>query len=278
MTHFFFSEPRFQRFDIFFPFTFDSTCNMAFGADPGSLSLDLHSVPFINAQDYMLEVMFFRHVVPMGWWKLLRWLHVGKEKKMALALETIENFLAVRIAERMDEVAKLRHDKNATGTGLTWFFWVVSQRPDVERKILDELKPIITGLPESRRRDPVVFRVDDLSSAVYLEATLREALRLFPPVPLEYKCAARADVLPSGHKVDPKAKIVIPLYAMARVEGIWGKGCCEFKPERWISDDGKLKHESSYNITVVKGHVVAPSLSIIFRMKQGLRVSDEKRV
>ncbi|CAA6666234.1 unnamed protein product [Spirodela intermedia] len=269
MTHFFFSEPRFQRFDIFFPFTFDSTCNMAFGADPGSLSLDLHSVPFINAQDDMLEVMFFRHVVPMGWWKLLRWLHVGKEKKMALALETIENFLAVRIAERMDE-RRYWH-------GPHMVLLVVSQRPDVERKILDELKPIITGLPESRRRDPVVFRVDDLSSAVYLEATLREALRLFPPVPLEYKCAARADVLPSGHKVDPKAKIVIPLYAMARVEGIWGKGCCEFKPERWISDDGKLKHESfvqvkvvaatllhDFSITVVKGHVVAPSLSIIF--------------
>ncbi|CAA6666233.1 unnamed protein product [Spirodela intermedia] len=270
--------------DVFLRFTFDTTCNLVFGVDPGCLSPDLPSVPFANALDDAEEVLFFRQAVPMGWWKLLRWLQVGEEKKMVLASETICNFITGRISERMDEVAKVRQDKE------------VPMRLEVQ---LDAGRKRHLS---TRQVDPVVFGADDLSSAIYLEAALFESLRLFPPVPFEHNGAARPDVLPSGHKVDPKAKIVIPLYVMARVEGIWGKDCC---------DDWKLKHEPLYkflsfnsgpriclgkdmaftqlkvvaanllhkfHITVVKGHVEVPSLSIILHMKHGLRVNVEKRV
>ncbi|GMJ04262.1 cytochrome P450, family 96, subfamily A, polypeptide 9 [Hibiscus trionum] len=33
---------------------------------------------------------------------------------------------------------------------------------------------------------------------------------------------------------------------MGRMESIWGKDCCEFKPERWIDNRGGIKHEPSY--------------------------------
>ncbi|KAL8161141.1 hypothetical protein V2J09_012630 [Rumex salicifolius] len=33
---------------------------------------------------------------------------------------------------------------------------------------------------------------------------------------------------------------------MARVEAVWGKNCAEFNPERWIANDGGIKHEASY--------------------------------
>ncbi|CAA6666239.1 unnamed protein product [Spirodela intermedia] len=96
---------------------------------------------------------------------------------------------------------------------------------------------------------------------------------------------------------------------MGRLEGVWGKDCCEFKPERWISDRGRLKHEPSYKflsfnsgprtclgkemamtqmkvvaatmihnfrIKAVPGHAVVPSLSIILHMKNGLLVNVER--
>ena len=47
------------------------------------------------------------------------------------------------------------------------------------------------------------MEVEELKSAIYINATLHEAVRLFPPVPLEHKSAATAEVLPTGHKVEP---------------------------------------------------------------------------
>ncbi|GMP26361.1 hypothetical protein CsSME_00002830 [Camellia sinensis var. sinensis] len=104
------------------------------------------------------------------------------------------------------------------------------------------------------------------------------------------------DTLPSGHRVDPNMKILFSLYAMGRMKFIWGEDCTEFKPEKWLSERGMIKHEPSYkflsfnagprtclgrkvaftqlkvvvastihnyNVQVVEGHTVAPNVSII---------------
>ncbi|RVX21614.1 Noroxomaritidine synthase [Vitis vinifera] len=117
-------------------------------------------------------------------------------------------------------------------------------------------------------------------------------------------------MLPSGHRVDPKMKILFSLYAMGRMTSIWGTDSVEFKPERWISERGRIKHEPSYkffafnagprtclgkevaftqmkavaatiihnyHVQVVEGHHVAPNVSIILYMKHGLMVRVSKR-
>ena len=313
-----------------------------FGFDPGCLSIDLPSVPFANAIDDCEDVVFFRYAMPMRWWKFLRWLRVGQEKKMALACKTINDFMDTLISQKMANRLSEEEDgdvapdlissylkgtavesrflkdtalnlllagRDTTSTALTWFFYVISQHPEVEKKILDELKPISEA--HTFEENPIVFKVEELKSAIYLNAALHEALRLFPPVPLEHKSPATAEVLPTGHKVEPGMKILVNLYAMARIEGIWGKDCREYKPERWITEAGTLKHEPSYKflsfnsgprtclgkdmafsqmrvvaatmihnfrIKMVQGHVVVPALSIILHIKRGLMVNVETRV
>ncbi|GMP26363.1 hypothetical protein CsSME_00002831 [Camellia sinensis var. sinensis] len=97
---------------------------------------------------------------------------------------------------------------------------------------------------------------------------------------------------------------------MRRMKFIWGEDCVEFKPERWLSKRGTIKHEPSYkflafnagprtclgkevaftqmkavsaaiihnyNVRVVKGHLVVPNASIIVCMKHGLMVKVTKR-
>ncbi|KAI8031950.1 Alkane hydroxylase MAH1 [Camellia lanceoleosa] len=104
---------------------------------------------------------------------------------------------------------------------------------------------------------PFAKAVDDVTEAIFIhhvvpesvwkfQSALCEALRLYPPVPFQHKKPLKPDTLPSGHCVDPKMKILFSLYAMGRMKFIWGEDCVEFKPERWLSERGTIKHEPSY--------------------------------
>jgi cytochrome P450 len=117
-------------------------------------------------------------------------------------------------------------------------------------------------------------------------------------------------VLPSGHEVRPGDKILVFNYSMGRMKRVWGPDCREFKPERGISDDGKLRYVPSnkfvafnsgprtclgkemvlvqmkvtvaavawnFAVEVVPGHVVEPKLSILLHMKNGLLVRVKRR-
>lgn len=96
---------------------------------------------------------------------------------------------------------------------------------------------------------------------------------------------------------------------MGRMEGIWGKDCREFKPERWLRD-GRFMSESAYKFTAFNGgprlclgkdfayyqmkfaaasilyryqvkveenHLVVPKLALTMYMKHGLKVKLHRR-
>ncbi|RVW55152.1 Alkane hydroxylase MAH1 [Vitis vinifera] len=263
-------------------FTFDTTCKLITGFDTKCLSIEFPRVLFAKAMDDVEEAIFFRHVVPESLWKLQRWLGIGEEKKLSKGWETIDNVIAEYISMKHEElskgIAKLQEDeegtdlltsymnedstmelksnkflrdtivnfllagRDTTSAALTWFFWLVSKNPLVEAKIREELKETI---PEKDQKWHI-FRTEELNKLVYLHGALCETLRLYPPVPFQHKAPHQADVLPSGHRVHPKMKILFSLYAMGRMTTIWGKDCFEFKPERWITEQGGIKYEPSY--------------------------------
>lgn len=192
--------------------------------------------------------------------------------------------------------------RDTTSSALTWFIWLITQNPKVEDKIRAELRGII---PANQANKWHVFQVEETNKLNYLHASFCESLRLYPPVPFEHKSPIEPDTLPSGHHITPKTKVVFSLYAMARMEGIWGEDCFEFKPERWITNQGKIKYEPSYKFLsfnsgprtclgkevaftqmkmvsatlihnykfqVVDGHKTNPDLSVILHMRDGLKV------
>ena len=192
--------------------------------------------------------------------------------------------------------------RDTTSSALTWFFWLVSLNPEVESKILEELRANSPELSDWQQGELKDFDSEEPSQLVYLHAALHESLRLFPPAPFGYKSALQPEVLLTGDAVQPGTKILIPLYTMARMESIWGKDCLEFKPERWITERGKLKFEPYYkfmsfnsgptlclgkevaftqmksvvagllfnfHFQMMAGHSVTPTLSIILLMEKG---------
>ncbi|MCD9640023.1 hypothetical protein HAX54_025035 [Datura stramonium] len=73
--------------DVFKRFTFDTTCILLTGFDPGCLSLELGDVPFLNAMDDAKDVCHTS--LPESVWKLQQWLGIGPEKKLSRAVEVL---------------------------------------------------------------------------------------------------------------------------------------------------------------------------------------------
>ncbi|KAJ8769517.1 hypothetical protein K2173_005120 [Erythroxylum novogranatense] len=333
--------------DVLQRFSFDATCIVVAGYDPKCLSIEFPEVEFSRAVDNALEATLYRHILPKSIWKLQRWLGIGVENKFSKAQETLDRILSDIIAAKDKDMKQgtglkdghgidlltsyMSTESTSIGTKLdykflgdvilnflmagrdtiastmTWFFWLVSENPQVETKIIEELRSI---LPSKESDKMQLFKIEDLKKLVYLHGSICEALRLYPPVPFNHKSSVREDTLPSGHFVCPKMKVIPCVYAMGRMSSIWGDDCLEFKPERWISQVGEIKHEPSYkfavfgagpriclgkevalvqmkaiaasvvynyHVQVVQGHNVVPSLSIILRMKHGLKVRISRR-
>ncbi|XP_009802093.1 alkane hydroxylase MAH1 [Nicotiana tabacum] len=335
--------------DIFQRFTFDAISKLLLDHDPKSLSIGLPHVPCEKAFNDAVDALLYRHILPEGCWKLQRWLQIGKEKKLIQAWEAFDRFLYPCISRKQEEwMNKIIKDedfdlftayvkaynlwKNGDNTGnvqeflrdtflnlmfagrdttsaaITWFFWLLAENPLVETKIREEIQQKLQLKEDGNLK---LFNIEETRKLIYLHAALCETLRLFPSVSLEHKVPLESDILPSGHRVNPNTRIVLSFYTMGRMETIWGKDCLEFKPERWISEKGKIKHEPSfkfpafnagprtclgkemafiqmkmmvatiihsYHIQLVEGQTISPSASIIVQMKHGLKVRLFKRV
>jgi cytochrome P450 len=134
---------------------------------------------------------------------------------------------------------------------------------------------------------------------------------LFPAAPFEEVEALNDDVLPNGTTLSKGTRILFSIYAMGRLEGTWGKDCAEFRPERWLSKSGRLRHEPGYRFPafnagprsclgkdlafssmkmaaasimynfkvglVVEGHAVMPESSIVLHTRNGVLVRLKRR-
>ncbi|CAI9758271.1 unnamed protein product [Fraxinus pennsylvanica] len=333
--------------DLFQRFTFDTTCILVTGYDPGCLSVEFPDVPFSKAMDEVEEALFMRHCLPESVWKLEKWLNIGHEHKLNKAWGVLDNVIGKYVSMKREELSQPRKfdgdeegldlltsyinedegmglncddnflrdtilnfmiaGRDTTSSALTWFLWLVSTHPEVEKKIREELNSIIPPKEGEKWR---LFKVEELKNLVYLHSALCESLRLYPPVPFQHKSPLQPVTLPSGHYVTPKMKVMFSLYAMGRMGFIWGKDSKEFKPERWITEHGTIKYEPSYKflafnagprtclgkevaftqlkavsaaiiynyqIQVVEGHTVIPNVSVILYMEHGLKVKVSKR-
>ncbi|XP_022950284.1 alkane hydroxylase MAH1-like [Cucurbita moschata] len=328
--------------DLFQRFSFDSTCKLVTGFDLNSLSLEFPQVPFSKAMDDVEEVIFLRHVFPKRLWEFQKKFQIGQAKRLKQAWEIIDQTIAKLIAAKRQSMNQLKHEdpeggidlmssymknrenndkmlrdtvlnfmiagRDTVSSALSWFFFCLSNNPTVESKIREELETTIpTSEPRCQWR---IFSIEKLDKLVYFHGALCEALRLYPPVPLQHKVCVQPDILPSGHRINPKTKILFSLYALGRMSDVWGKDCNEFKPERWISETGRIKHMPSYkflafnagprtclgkqvaftelkivaaaiihNYAIVQetGQAVVPSASVILHMKHGFKVRVTNR-
>jgi cytochrome P450 len=139
---------------------------------------------------------------------------------------------------------------------------------------------------QTKLRKEVMSTPDDISyeelmRLPYLDAFVRELLRVDAPVPEIYREAVEDDLIPTsvpsynamGTLVDsvPVQKgqaIVLPLLEINRSKAIWGPTACEFDPERWLDDNlpptAEAIHSFNHIVTFADGYVTVVKLFWIF--------------
>ena len=102
--------------------------------------------------------------------------------------------------------------RDTTSAALTCYFWLLSQHPEVQSKVVKEIR----NIPKS------LLNYEEVKDLVYIHASLCECMRLYPPVPLDTKEDLNDDVLPGGMVVKRGMRVSYFPYAMGRLESLWG--------------------------------------------------------
>ncbi|THV01190.1 cytochrome P450 [Dendrothele bispora CBS 962.96] len=165
----------------------------------------------------------------------------GKEKKEDQEEEgKEETFLnhLVRCTEdkqiiRDELLNMLVASRDTTASLLTFAVYVLSQRPDIEKRLREE---IYEALGRSDKR-PTYEIIKEMK---YLRAFLNETLRLYPPVPFDARASTTATVIysKSGPPVyiPEGMKCLYSVFLMHRRKDLWGPDALEFDPDRFLDD------------------------------------------
>ncbi|KAL0061794.1 hypothetical protein AAF712_011311, partial [Marasmius tenuissimus] len=118
-----------------------------------------------------------------------------------------------------------------TSTSTTWAFYLLCAYPEVQRKLREEVSLMETDSPS----------MDRLNALPYLDAVVRETLRLLAPVTFTLRQAMEDDVIPLGApfvdrygrrheslEVKKGQSVIIPILAINKDKSLWGEDAEEF--------------------------------------------------
>jgi cytochrome P450 len=122
-----------------------------------------------------------------------------------------------------------------TAQALSWTFYLLSQHPDVEGKLHDELATVLAG------RMP---RHVDLAELRYTRMVIEESMRLFPPAHIIGRQPIGDDEV-SGQRIPAGSTVLILPWLLHRKPALWGKPDC-FDPERFAPERAALRPRYAY--------------------------------
>jgi len=145
--------------------------------------------------------------------------------------EGIESFTDVELWEDIHDVMGAGHE--TTANTLATALWEVSMHPDVAKKVKEELTQLL-GSGENSRRPTY----DDFEEGLmpYTTAVVKEALRLYPSIPLFVREVEEDDILPGNMKINGGDVVFMSAYALGRTERFW-KDAYTFDPERFSAEN-----------------------------------------
>jgi len=253
-----------DMFDMFNRLTLEAFVRVAFGYHMEVIKTAPKILPFQKAFDQSQAQMMVRGVTPPRVWKLMRFFNFGGEAELKKSVKVLDEFvnmvntrkqtgeadqpdlLSLFVDEgkrysnkppTFQEVKDIMMNfiiagRDTTAQTLTWVLYMLARRPDVYKKVMEEV--------ESNTAQTWYVRAGNMK---YTHAVISETLRLFPIVSVATKTAVKDDILPNGFKVPAGTLIMAAAYCMGRSTKIWGKDARRFRPERWLGESLPPDHE-----------------------------------
>jgi cytochrome P450 len=117
------------------------------------------------------------------------------------------------------------------GHTLSFYFAYIINNPDVQVKVHEEIDRVV-----GQSRLP---HLDDRKNMPYVEASLRECLRILPVTPLGLPRRCVQDTTLGGYFIPENTIMWANIWSAHRDQTIW-KDPEEFRPERFLDEDGNL--------------------------------------
>lgn len=172
---------------------------------------------------------------------LIRARIVARRRDMADGADAGEDILGLMLAAR-DEQADVAHaalsdveildncvglfgaGHDTSATALTWWVGLMTTHREIAAQVRDEIR----GLPEDH-----VIAVKEIAEARLLNATIKEAMRLYPPSTATFTRRALRDVEIDGQTIAKGALVMIPIWNLHHDER-WFPEPGAFRPDRFL--------------------------------------------
>ena len=255
-----------KPFDIqklMFNFTLDSIGHIGFGVNLGCL--DGNPAKFAKCFDRAQHLSFMRFVDPLWPTKRAFAKYFGvknSQSELFDCLKVLSDFSQDVVSERLNDpdlekrgdiLSRFMNKKNpetgehfnfdflrdivmsffiagrdTTACTLTFAIKLLAEHPSAQERLFRE---VIVAFGSDG--DP---ECDSVGNLPYLDAVIKESLRLYPPVPSDVKGCVDDDTLPSGHFLPAGTDVTFEPYAMGRSTELWGEDAHLFNPERWLGE------------------------------------------
>lgn len=138
-----------------------------------------------------------------------------------------------RVRDELMTMLLAGHDTTALSLTYTWY--LLSEHPEVERRVHEELDAVLGGASptavDTRRLD-------------YTNRVLTEAMRLYPPVYTMFRETTEPMEL-AGYGVPTGSLLMLPQWGVHR-DPRWYDDPEEFDPDRWLPERAANRHRFAY--------------------------------
>ncbi len=189
---------------------------------------------------------------------------------------------------RNETITFLLAGHETTANALTWIFYLLSQHPEVERRLAEEITTVLGG------RTPTL---EDVPKLAYTKMVIQESMRLYPPIWIIERRVIEEDII-GGYTLPAGSAVVISPYALHRHPEFWERPE-EFDPSRFQSpppaayipfgagprfcignEFAMLEAHlitvmvmQAFQLRLVPGHPVEPLPDITLRSKHGMMMT-----
>ncbi|XP_035682671.1 cytochrome P450 4F2-like [Branchiostoma floridae] len=237
----------------------------------------------------------------------MKWDTEGREKmgRGSRYLDFLDILLTARDPDREgltdDEIRAevdtfLFEGHDTTASGISWSLYCLAKHPGHQDRVREEVDIVLTG------KDDEELTWQDVSKLKYLAMCVKEAMRLYPPVPIVSRRTTR-DFDLMGHRLPAGATLNINTWCLHHNRAVWGEDFMEYKPDMFSSENMKkmdayafipfsagprncigqnfaLNEEKvviarilhRYKVELVPDHHVAPVLELVTRAVNGIKV------